>query len=653
MTLSMNSSHRVTQVRSNTSSIQLCFFYFNLIINFNLLNSLLISESEYPVDIEDIEEEPNPKYIVKFLEQNDRPPVDYEYKIVKKKSSRFESPTRKESSFRERSHHPDNDRLRDLFSDSNEKEKNEALQDRAENDAEYALLLSQLWAKYKNNKVHGNIESAPPGIVKLYKEKVVKKRYPDNWGPIAFKRKRSSDSDIERPVIPDYEPERTQAPITSDANYNAYDVSDNDKDDDWRDEYAIAFQPLDDTLSDTADEDQYSYESVQKRFPVTKRSSGPYYNTQKKRFVQSQNKHNKAKTFRSSAGTDPRIIKDLSKIFGGMEMKSPVKRNVNMEESHETKPPQLIMLSHNHNHTQNATKDDDDSHEQQGHSLHHPGMSGKESEHGHDHIHDHEIHSHDKPIKIKKKSIDWSDYFGIDKRSKKFVHDVNENRLKQQYLDTFNKEVVYPLNSFRRHTNVKRNYVEPNPSEESITQSDDKRNAAEDNTNAKIENLDKNLRNVEDLIVDEALHYSNGEEELDSKEEQEIKEKMLQKLATAYSLEKMRKALKEFKQSLQTQRTETSQSSLVPSEISKTKRVAVKKEKVDIRDNEIPALDKVQVKDDDFEAEEGAGHYLNGKIDHQLSEGYMDNSGRHRTPLASTGKLNFFKICFLDTLSVN
>lgn len=578
---------------------------------------------------------------MKLLEQNERPPVDYEYKIVKKKSSRFESPPRKESSFRERSHHPDNDRLRDLFSDRNDDDKNEVLQDRAENDAEYALLLSQLWAKYKNNKAHGNIESAPPGVVKLYKEKVVKKRYPDNWGPIAFKRKRSSDSDIERPIIPDYEPERRQAPVTSDPNYNAYDVADDDKNDDWRDEYAIAFQPLDDTLADTADEDQYSYESVQKRFPVTKRSSGPYYNTQKKRFVQSHNKHNKAKTFRSSAGTDPRIIKDLSKIFGGMEMKSPVKRNVDNEEAHEPKPPQLIMLTHNNTHKLNATNNDDDSHEQHGHSLHHPGVSGTESEHGHDHSHDHEIHNHhdhDKPMKIIKKSIDWSDYFGIDKRSKKFIQDVNENRLKQQYLDTFNKEVVYPLNSFRRHTNVKRNYVEPNPNEESVTQSDDKKSSAEDDTNVKIENLDKNLRNVEDLIVDEALHYSDGEEQLDSKEEQEMKEKMLQKLATAYSLEKMRKALKEFKQSLQTQRTETSHTTLVPSEISKTKRVAIKKEKVDIRDNMIPALDKVQDKDNDFEAEEGAGHYLNGKIDHQVSDGYMDGSGRHRTPLVSTGK---------------
>lgn len=584
---------------------------------------------------------------MKLLEDNERPPVDYDYKIVKKKSSRSESPARKESAFRERSHHADNDRLRDLFSDRNAEENNEVLQNRAENDAEYALLLSQLWAKYKNNKAHGNVESAPPGVVKLYKEKVVKKRYPDNWGPIAFKRKRSSDPEIERSIISEYESERRQAPVTSDP----YEVSDDDKGNDWRDEYAIAFQPLDDDiLSDPAEEDQYAYESVQKRFPVTKRSSGPYYNTQKKRFAQNQNKHDRTKTFRSSAGTDPRIIKDLSKIFGEMEIKSPVKRNADKQEPHESKPPQLTMLIHNNTQDPNSSKHDDDSHEQHGHSIHHPGVSGKDFEHGDDHNHDHESHNHhnhDKPLNIKKKSIDWSDYFGIDKRSKKFVHDVNENRLKEQYLDTLNKEVIYPLNSFRRHTNVKRNYVEPNPNEETVAQNDDKKNRPEDDTNAKIENLDKNLRNVEGLIVDEALHYSDVTEELDSKEEQEMKEKMLQKLATAYSLEKMRKALKEFKQSLQTQKSETSQTSPVLSEISKAKRVAMKKEQVEISDNEIPPINKMPDKEDDFEEEQGAGHYLNGKIDHQFSEGYMGGSGRHRTPVVSTGRYKHKIKCLL------
>jgi hypothetical protein len=614
---------------------------------------LNFSDIDYPVDVEDIEEEPNPKYIIKLLENEERPPEAYEYRVIKKKNVRTDGDkvnNKKESAFRERSHHSDNERLRDLFIDKNEAEEKE---DRAENDAEYALLLGQLWSKYKYNKAHANnAEQAPQGVVKLYKEKVVKKRYPDNWGPIAFKRKRSSDSEIDHPMSPEYDG-RKHGDILTDPTYNAYEVADDDKDD-LREEYAIAFQPLDDdTLSELGDDDQYSYDTVEKRFPVTKRSSGPYnYGIQKKRFALDQNKHDKTKAFRSSSGTDPRIIKDLSKIFGDVDVqiiKNPVKRSSDDNEgSHEIKPPKLVMSSnntHEHNHT---THHDDISHEHHEHSMHHPAMSGKEEEVVHHH--DHSNH-HNKPITIKKKSIDWSDYFGIDKRNKNhqvsFINDLTQDRLSKQYFDTFNKEVIYPLNSFRQHNNVKRNYVQTKPNEGTesrndnaqieLVRNDDKRTTAGDN-DAKLDSIDKKLKTMEGLIVDEALHYSNVGEELDSKEEQEMKEKLLSRLAAAYSLEKMRKALKEFKQSLQTQKVEAKMSpSPMPTDESKAKRVAVKKEKVDLGINEIPIF-KNEDRSDDFEDEQGAGHYLNGKIEEQFSEGYMGGSGRHRSPVMSTGK---------------
>lgn len=566
-------------------------------------------------------------------------------------NSHPEGNSRKLSAFRERSHHSDNDRLQDLFTgDNRADEKNEILQHKAENDEEYALLLGQLWSKYKNNKVHSiNAETAPPGVVKLYKDKIVKKRYPDSWGPVAFKRKRSSDPDIDRPISPDYEADRKSMPGQSDPNYNAYDISDDDKDD-WREEYAIAFQPLDDdSLSEVGDDDQYSYDTVEKRFPVTKRSSGPYnFNNQKKRFVENQNRQEKSKSFRSSSGTDPRIIKDLSKIFGNSDkeiIKSPVKRNTDHEEhAHEGKPPKVTGLNHNSTHeSSNSSHHDDNSHEQHGHNIHHPGIFSKEVEH----VHDHEHEKQGKPITIKKKSIDWSDYFGIDKRNKKsesFVKDMSQDRLRKQYFDTFNKEVIYPLNSFRKHNFVKRNYFQPKSNEDTEVQMnraqalairDEKRNIAKDEK-AKIDNINKKLRNMQEMIVDDALHYSNIGDELDSKEEQEMKEKLVSQLAAAYSLEKMRKALREFKQSLQVQRSDAKESHVSTDE-AKAKRVAVKKEKVEINNNEIPSY-KSQDRTDDFEEEQGAGHYLNGKIEQQYSEGYMGGSGRHRTPVISTGK---------------
>lgn len=465
--------------------------------------------------------------------------------------------------------------------------------------------------------------------------------------------------------MPDYEGRKQEGgPVNS--NYNRYEIPDDDRDD-LMDEYAIAFQPLeDDNLSDGNDDDQYAYDTIEKRFPVTKRSSGPYdFGTQSKRFAQNQNKRDTAKSFRSSSGTDPKIIKDLSKVFGESEtdiIKSPVKRSSDhVESSHDVKPP-TAQIHHNNTQQQNLSKYDDDSHEHHGHNIHHPGISGKEEEleHNHEHIHEHshdhkhnhehELKAEEKPIIVKKKSIDWSDYFGIDKRTNKplsYTNDLTQDRLRKQYFDTFNKEVIYPLNSFRKHSYVKRNFIQPKSSDEtevqidtaqaSTDQKDNKRSSKENNS--KLDNIDKKLRNMEGLIVDEALHYSNIGDHLDSKEEQEMKEKLLSRLAAAYSLEKMRKALKEFKQSIQTQKTESLMSSVLPTDEAKAKRVAVKKEL--ITNNEIPAFDK-EDRNGDFEEEQGAGHYLNGKMD-ELSEGYMGGSGRHRIPIVSSG-MNYIHI---------
>lgn len=539
----------------------------------------------------------------------------------------------------------------------------------SEKDAEYALLLGQLWSKYKYSKEQANdIESAPQGVVKLYKEKVVKKRYPDNWGPIAFKRKRSSDSDADRSILPDYE-ERKSEGGKIDPNYNTYEINDDDKND-LREEYALAFQPLDDdTFTDLSEDNQYTFDNVEKRFPVTKRSSAPYDFGTKIRFPTQNKRETMKKYISSSSGTDPRIIKDLSKIFGDSEIeiiKNPVKRSSDHEaeaDSHsEVKPPMLTMSDHSNqtqekNHT--VTVKEDDSHEHHGH---HPGISGKEEELDHEHNHNHgredkpnhqSVSDHkygekssEQPIVVRKKSIDWSDYFGIDKRR---ASGNSQDRLRKQYFDTFNKEVIYPLNSFRVHSNVKRNFIKPKPRDiqpltqaETRTSRDEKRDVVDDN-NSKLDNIDKKLKNMEGYIVDEALHFSNIGEELDSKEEQEMKEKLLSRLAAAYSLEKMRKALKEFKQTLHTPKSADSEDvSPVFTDEVKAKRVAVKKE---LLNNEIPMSNNIE-KSDDFEDEQGAGHYLNGKVEEQFSEGYMGGSGRHRIPVVSTGSHKYY----LDTI---
>lgn len=561
---------------------------------------------------------------------------------------------KKESAFRERSHHSDNERLRDLFTDRNDENDDKESQERAENDAEYAMLLRQLWSKYKSQKHQAhNLENQPHGVVKLYKDKIIKKRTPNNWGPTAFKKKRSPNAN-DNPNLNDYAVEAGEMKQRLDddnigTNYNSPEEDESD----IREEYAIAFQPLDDEpIHDLSNDGRYTYDVVAKRFPISKRSSGPFLTTnnyQKKRFAEEENNHKFSRRFRSSAGTDPKIIKDLSEIFGDSNdniIKSPVKRSSsNDENSHDIKPPQLAF-NHNNTHEHNSSSvREDDSHEHHGHNIHHPGMS-QEVEH---------IHptNTDKPIIIKKKSIDWSDYFGIDRRKKKsFLNNLGEDRLRKQYFDTFNREVFYPSNSFSKHTKVKRNFVETKPREETEIQMESARAMAlqntdrdlNKNTDSKLDDIDKKLKNMESMIVDEALHYSNVGDELDSKEEQEVKEKLLSRLAAAYSLEKMRKAMKEFQQSLRMQKIQGKFSPTPEvSDEGKSKRIAVKKEKAELSDNDIPT--QIKTKEDkqieDFEGEQGAGHYLDGRTEEQYSEGYMGGSGRHRIPVSSMGKLQY------------
>lgn len=67
--------------------------------------------------------------------------------------------------------------------------------------------------------------------------------------------------------------------------------------------------------------------------------------------------------------------------------------------------------------------------------------------------------------------------------------------------------------------------------------------------------MDGKLRNFEDMIVNEALKYTGAHEGItDAKEIQDVKDKVMANLATAYSLEKMRQALRDFKSSLLAQK---------------------------------------------------------------------------------------------------
>ncbi|XP_065345368.1 probable serine/threonine-protein kinase kinX isoform X1 [Cloeon dipterum] len=126
---------------------------------------------------------------------------------------------------------------------------------------------------------------------------------------------------------------------------------------------------------------------------------------------------------------------------------------------------------------------------------------------------------------IKKKSVDWSQYFGMDKRRSLDEMDDDERKMMERYYRTF-----------ALATTLKRKRSTP------ITvQSGD----------PKLDDMEHKLRVMEDLIVDEAVKYTGAHQGTDDPVDvKKVKDQVLKQLAAAYSLEKMRQGLAEFRSSL-------------------------------------------------------------------------------------------------------
>ncbi|XP_059483696.1 uncharacterized protein LOC132201507 isoform X2 [Neocloeon triangulifer] len=128
---------------------------------------------------------------------------------------------------------------------------------------------------------------------------------------------------------------------------------------------------------------------------------------------------------------------------------------------------------------------------------------------------------------IKKKSVDWSQYFGIDKRGKNLDEmDDEERKMMERYYRTFALATTLKK---KRSTPMVLHSGEPKS----------------------LENMDQKLKAMEDLIVDEAVKFTGAHQgTADPAQIRKIKEQVLERLAAAYSLEKMRQALVEFRSSL-------------------------------------------------------------------------------------------------------
>ncbi|XP_044257427.1 uncharacterized protein LOC123006754 [Tribolium madens] len=389
------------------------------------------------------------------------------------------------------------------------------------NDDDYSQLIRELWEKYRN---YPNLYNHP----RVYYNNENKKRsyYPglglDSIG--LRKRNKYYDSDLnDSPYLYNYN--------SRDDFYNKY------QDDDDRDTDSNYY----DWTKNKHHKRERKYESRQrsypmKRFPVSKRSSS--YEPPQSEIT---HEHKRSTTKKDSVEkTDPKVAKDLSNIFGTVTTEKPAtfkpekSKTAKKELAKETKPKVT------------SSKKASTSKEE---------VSGIISE---------------KPLQIQKKSINWSDYFGLDRRKKS-----DDELDKQWLLERYHKAIAlaskrnaeYPLQSFKNHD-------QPSKKES------DKKNKFEE---LKLSEMDAKLKNMEDTIIDDALKFTGAHEgSSDSQEIQEVKDRVISRLAAAYSLEKMRRALGEYKLSVEKEKERLKQHKSDDYDISEDKRVSVpRKQAVD------------------------------------------------------------------------
>lgn len=140
----------------------------------------------------------------------------------------------------------------------------------------------------------------------------------------------------------------------------------------------------------------------------------------------------------------------------------------------------------------------------------------------------------EKPLQIKKKSVDWSDYFGLDKKKRTDSDNLDKEWLIEKYHKSISMSAKKRNSDFQESQTSKRSSNEITD-EERIPKK-------------KLDDIDDKLQTMEESIVEEALKFTGAHDgETNPKKLRKIKDRLMSRLAAAYSLEKMRQALGEYK----------------------------------------------------------------------------------------------------------
>ena len=179
-----------------------------------------------------------------------------------------------------------------------------------------------------------------------------------------------------------------------------------------------------------APEKKYLYDTaiMKKRYPVTKRSSNfytspPLLHHKNFAFVDSTESRKK----KDAAGTDPKVARELNQIFSsptaGDHSKDAANPTTDVAQVATTHSPSITVSTTTPKLKENSTDNTTAKHKA-GSEEQPVTMSRSQA-----------------PLGIKKKSINWSEYFGIDRRRKKTgstsSNPVNDEWLLNQYYKTF------------------------------------------------------------------------------------------------------------------------------------------------------------------------------------------------------------------------
>ncbi|KAK7863357.1 hypothetical protein R5R35_004330 [Gryllus longicercus] len=359
---------------------------------------------------------------------------------------------------------------------------------------------------------------------------------------------------------------------------------------------------------------------VRKRFPVTKRSSDFYANpplmhrraSAPPGAPQDERRRKKDAGAGAGAATDPKVANELTQIFGselregdaegeggaGAAATTAAPAPAPSSPAGGAAPPSAVPApaagspapptaspGHGHSHAHGARNGSreltpDEQRASSGHdSVEQPlALSRAQA-----------------PLDIQKKSVDWSEYFGLDRRRKKAGPGGDERWLMDRYRNLALASAVRKRGpALAGGADAQGPPLEAPPLDtrhfalgDIFSRASRQRQGAAGGS--RLDGVDSKLQGMEDLIVNEAVKYTGAHEgATDPREVQEVKDKILARLAAAYSLEKMRLALREFKSSLQAQKMSryNPENQQKGNEEDKKKRVAVKKEKAEEKEHE-------------------------------------------------------------------